>query len=494
MRQKSPNLSLWLAISAGVALVLFRSFVFLWYEQNFDSDQAIVGLMAKHLSEFRAFPLFFYGQNYMLGVEAWIAVPFFWLGGPTVTMLRLPLVLINVAVVILLIRLLTTSGVQPGLGLVAAMPIAACGPVAAGQLLTALGASIEPLFYVLVLWTCRKRPVPFGALLCLGSLHREFTIFALPAIVVLQWLELREVRWPAILKTAGAFGVTWLALDQLQRHINIAGPGGNVSAGQGGSLALEAVLVGRSLSFHPAVYLARLHLLLAQGLPDLFGTRPLPLFAGGIWGDGSVGSGFAGGALAVALVLCAVRLFWIVVNGRSRDARFQVFLGLVSVQAIVAYGLHGGTGIEPRTELNYVLLVLFLPVALFGAYFQLEADRRYRWTAVLLIAAWAAPTLGDSARVAREYIVTPPANAHRLLADYMTEHRIKYAWAIYWDSYRVTFLSKERVIVASTDIVRIPGYQTRVELNRLNAARIVRLPCDEGIHVAEWCVIDPFQR
>jgi hypothetical protein len=81
-----------------------------------------------------------------------------------------------------------------------------------------------------------------------------------------------------------------------------------------------------------------------------------------------------------------------------------------------------------------------------------------------------------------------------MLADYLTSHRIKYAWAIYWDSYRVTFLSKERVIVASTDIVRIPEYQTRVELNRLNAARIVRLPCDEGTHLAEWCVIDPFQR
>jgi hypothetical protein len=152
VRQSSPNLNLWLAISAAVALVLFRSFVFLWYEHNFDSDQAIVGLMAKHLSEFRAFPLFFYGQNYMLGVEAWLAVPFFWLGGPTVTMLRLPLVLINVAVVILLIRLLVASGLRPSLAFVAAMPIAACGPVTAYQLLTPLGASIEPLLYVIILW------------------------------------------------------------------------------------------------------------------------------------------------------------------------------------------------------------------------------------------------------------------------------------------------------------------------------------------------------
>src|SRR6185369_9274700 len=103
---------------------------------NFDSDQAIVGLMAKHLSEFRAVPLFFYGQNYMLGAEAWIAVPFFWLGGPTVTMLRLPLLLINIAVVVLLIRHLVRAGVAPWWAFIATLPITACGPVADGQLLS----------------------------------------------------------------------------------------------------------------------------------------------------------------------------------------------------------------------------------------------------------------------------------------------------------------------------------------------------------------------
>ena len=67
----------------AVLLVLVRSVVFLvWGHIDFDSDQAIVGLMAKHLSEFRAFPLFFYGQNYMLGVQAWITAPFSGSPGP----------------------------------------------------------------------------------------------------------------------------------------------------------------------------------------------------------------------------------------------------------------------------------------------------------------------------------------------------------------------------------------------------------------------------
>ena len=65
------------------ALVLLRSYIFVRYGPAFfDSDQAVVGLMAKHLSDFQRFPLFYYSLNYILGVEAWIMVPFFWLAGP----------------------------------------------------------------------------------------------------------------------------------------------------------------------------------------------------------------------------------------------------------------------------------------------------------------------------------------------------------------------------------------------------------------------------
>ena len=43
----------------AVVLVLVRSFVAGYYEGfYFDSDQAIVGLMARHLSRFHTFPLF----------------------------------------------------------------------------------------------------------------------------------------------------------------------------------------------------------------------------------------------------------------------------------------------------------------------------------------------------------------------------------------------------------------------------------------------------
>src|SRR3954451_16303651 len=98
-----------------VAVTIVRSLVFVcWPAAHFDSDQAVTGLMAKHLSELRAFPVFWYGQTYMLGVEAWLAAPAMAVLGATVTALKLPLLAINAAVVLLLFgSLVEDAGLEP---------------------------------------------------------------------------------------------------------------------------------------------------------------------------------------------------------------------------------------------------------------------------------------------------------------------------------------------------------------------------------------------
>jgi hypothetical protein len=54
-----PNRERWIAAAVLVLLVVLRSIVFGFWEQSFfDSDQAITRLMAKHLIEGRAFPVF----------------------------------------------------------------------------------------------------------------------------------------------------------------------------------------------------------------------------------------------------------------------------------------------------------------------------------------------------------------------------------------------------------------------------------------------------
>ena len=138
-----------LVMAAVVALVAARSSVFLLWEQAaFDSDQAIVGLMAKHLAEGRAFPLFFYGQNYLLAVEAWMAAPLFWLPGPSVAALKLPLLALNVGVAALLVRLIEREmGLRPFLAGLASVFFVLASPGIANQLVTALGVSVEPFLY-----------------------------------------------------------------------------------------------------------------------------------------------------------------------------------------------------------------------------------------------------------------------------------------------------------------------------------------------------------
>src|SRR3954470_16657911 len=97
----------WIVVALAL-LTVARSAVFVfWPQSHFDSDQAVTGLMAKHLAELRAFPVFWYGQSYMLAVEAWLPAPLMAVAGASVTALKLPLLGINIAIALLLQRGLT---------------------------------------------------------------------------------------------------------------------------------------------------------------------------------------------------------------------------------------------------------------------------------------------------------------------------------------------------------------------------------------------------
>src|SRR5688572_10275237 len=161
------RLELAAVLLVATALVVSRSLVYAIYEHaHFDSDQAIVGLMAKHLSEGRAFPLFFYGQGYMLGVEAWLAAPWMWLFGPTPAALKASLVATNiVCAALIVVALERGAGLRPLVGLAAAL-FFALPPVALSRLLVeSQGGNLEPFLYVSLLWLLRARPIWFGVVL-----------------------------------------------------------------------------------------------------------------------------------------------------------------------------------------------------------------------------------------------------------------------------------------------------------------------------------------
>ena len=175
---------------------------------------------------------------------------------------------------------------------------------------------------------------------------------------------------------------------------------------------------------------------------------------------------------------------------RSRLA-LPVYLGVIAVETILVYGLN--VGIDPRAEFiaRYVLFVLFAPVALLGAWLLVERSRGWRTAGASLMAVWALLTLGDNVRWLAKLAVTPRPSEFRELAIDLVSHGVHYGRAQYWDAYVVTFLSRERVILASTDKVRIGEYQSVVDAHAADAVIIVRVPCDTGRRVASWCVVPP---
>ena len=213
-----------------VAIVLFRSALFVFVQQlDFDSDQALTGLAGKHLLEGRAFPLFFYGQNYMLAVEAWLAAPMFWLFGVSVASLKLPLLAINIAVGLLLVLLFERElGLRPIAGLIASLFFLIPPPGAAPLLLQTTGGNVEPFLYVLLLWLTRRRPVWFGLIFGVAFLQREFTLYGLVAIIVIEavngaWRHKEERR--RLLSAMRVTAEVWLVVQCLRPFASALGPG-----------------------------------------------------------------------------------------------------------------------------------------------------------------------------------------------------------------------------------------------------------------------------
>jgi hypothetical protein len=487
------RLELMACLLLAAAVVLLQAYIPLTYEQYFDSDQAVYGLMAKHLSEGRAFPLFFYGQNYLLGVQSWLAVPAFWIGGPTVAMLRTPLVLLNLSVALGYTWTLARLGLRPALALAAALPVIAFTPVKAMEFAAAYGAGIEPFLYVLLLWWLRSRPLVFGALLGFGTLHREFTFLALPALAVAIWPARTERRRAFLLRVAGGFGAVWLVVDVIKRQVNIYGPAGG--AWETGSVTLGAQTFAQWLSFDVLAYLARTWTLVRSGVPDMLGASTYSLRTYSFPSDLSAGSTIAGALLGAAVIIAAGRLVWIrwhePVRPTGDGGRFTVYLTALAVLNVLIYGINGGIDPSDAAILRYALFVPLLIVSLSAQYFLREQSRAWAMTVGVCLILWAAGSVVDNGRLIAQMEAHPPPRSHRVMANYLMNHGIRYARANYWDAYVITFLSGEKVVVASTGTVRISAYQAAVDDHADTAVTLVRQPCSEGVAVAAWCVVGP---
>ena len=467
----------------AIGLVLLRTFVATRYEAFFfDSDQAIVGLMARHLSRFHHFPVFYYSLNYLLAVQAWLVAPFFLVARSSVTVMRLPFVLLNAAISVALILMLVRQlRLPPGLAFVAALPFVIPSPATANQMLELAGANVEPFAYVLGLWMLRRRPVAFGLLLAVGYLHREFTIFALPAFLVADWREWTE-SIPASARRAALMAAGFLVVYVVVGLAKTGSGSGGIGL-QAASLAGQMCLTWGDLVEHGQA-------LVTEALPTLFGLLPAPLSAFRMTTTLVAGWPAMWWVAIAALVLSVARLGASARDGRARSG-LAIYLALVGTFTALAYPLSCNVALHTPPLLRYLLLVILIPVGLAAWFFAREPSVLWRTLVAALLVVWSSANLLDNVRLIRASVADPPVSEHRQLVDYLLAHHVRYARAIYWDAYMVDFLSRERVITASTDIIRIQEYQDEVDAHAADAVTLQRLPCSGDERVASWCVQRP---
>lgn len=479
-----------LALAVAVAIVLARSLVFTCWEQTrFNSDQAIVGLMAAHLADGRAFPVFLYGQGYMLAVQAWLAAPVFLLLGPSVFALTLPLVALNALVAALLLVLLRRElGLGPWSALAASLFVVLAPPATAALLLEPSGGSVEPMLYVLLLWILRRRAVPFGLVLGIGVLHREFTIYGLLALLAIRIAERRPVTRASLrfaATVAASFAVAWIGVQGLRAVSSPSGPGTSIwDASTPDAHAREVV---SRVCWAGSVLPARLWDLASGHLGVLFGTTPRSLGRLGIrsWAAGQ-GAPWLGllAALALAAALARGAWVWWREPARRSNLEFAAYLLLVGLASMAGYAGFSCERIT-ATTMRYDLLGLLAGVAAAAWYLRLEPAKGARAAALAILLVWAGVSARSHAQLLREYLSAPPPNGARQAAEALIADGFRYGRAPYWVAYRLTFLADEQFVLASEPPARIRAYQRRPPGISGPLEWIRPSPCTGGRRLAE---------
>jgi hypothetical protein len=485
-----------MVLSAVVILTLFRAALFVFKTQlDFDSDQALVGLAGKHLIEGRAFPLFFYGQNYWLAVESWLAAPMFWLFGVSVAALKLPLLLINVAIGLILIRLFERElGLRPALGLVAASFFVLAPPGTAALLVQARG-NVEPILYVLLLWLLRSRPVWFGLVFGIGFLQREFTIFGVVAVLLVgvadgAWKD-RDARrrfWSA----ARVAAEVWLVVQCLKPFASAAGPG-TTAADLVTAPSNNLIEVVRRFCFDPRTIVTGIQGLVSVHWAQLFGTAVEPAYDFGLESSAVEGLRGSGTILGLAALAAAGRIGGLCLRQRGwwPRYRFAAFLALVGLLSAGAFAL-GRCGTV--SHLRYDLLSLLGAVGLTAWLLAAEERPMFRWAAVAIVLGWTLISAAAHGQMWYEYELShAPVAAKTSIIRHLEARGVKYALSDYWMAYYITFVTNERVIVAPDGFARVAEYGDRVLKHRDQAIHISRTPCGAEKPVVEgvyFCAFD----
>ncbi|MEV7326829.1 hypothetical protein [Micromonospora sp. NPDC093244] len=457
----------WLTALAVLAGLGYRLWLLVNAAPPTNSDEATMGLAALHISRGEGFPVWFYGQQYMGTLEAYLAAPVFALaGGPSLFGLRLPTLALYVLFLLLTWRLTLRLTGDRWFGLLVVVLLAlGSDRVVKNQLIAgggypemnAAGAALAVLAVDLAAGRPGWRPARWAAWGFLAGLMLWVDPLVLPYVVatgvVLVGFCRRELRGAAgaLLGAAAVLGAAPLLLHSLSTgrnpvHAVLTAGGADASAGWADRLH-GGLLLGPSLG-------------MGFCAPGRCATWQL-------WWSY---------ALPVLLVVAAVTAWWTMRRRTGTEFRvagaIRLALVLAAVATLVAYTVSSAAGRTPVESSRYLsCLLLSLPALLWPVWTALrDGPRIARPVAVVLLAA----TLGTATYATWQEARTAPASRaaearHDELVATLGDLGVRHVRAGYWTCNRLTFASDERIVCAVVDDTlrqgfdRYPAYRREVD-------------------------------
>ncbi|MGA4729985.1 hypothetical protein ACPB67_21410 [Micromonospora taraxaci] len=480
----------WLTALVLLAGVGYRLWLLAQATPPTNSDEATMGLAALHIARGEDFPVWFYGQQYMGTLEAYLAAPVFALaGGPSLVGLRLPTLALYAVFLLLAWRLTLRLTGDRWFGLlVVALLALGSDRIVKNQLIAgggypemnAAGVALAVLAVDLASGRPGRRLARWvawgflaGLMLWVDPLVLPYVVATGAVLVGFRWRELRGAAG-ALLGAAAVLGAAPLLLHSLLNgrnplHAVLAASGANATAGWAerlhGGLLLGPPLgmgfcdPGRCATWQ-LWWAPALPLLLALGAVTAWRAlrSPAPAnSAGAPESAGAAGSAGAAESGVSARVAAAVRLA----------------LVLAAVATVGAYTVSSSAGLTPVESSRYLsCLLISLPALLWPVWTvardglrQVANGRRAvrttlaRSVAVVLLVA----TVGTAAHATWRAAQTAPATRaaearHAELVGTLRQLGVRHVRAGYWTCNRLTFASAERVVCAVVDDDLRPGF------------------------------------
>ncbi len=497
----------WLTGLAVLAGVGYRLWLLARTAPPTNSDEATMGLAALHIARGEDFPIWFYGQQYMGTLEAYLAAPVFALaGGPSLLGLRLPTLALYALFLLLAWRLTLRLTGDRWFGLlVVALLALGSDRVVKNQLIAGGGYpemnAAAAALALLAVDLASDRPGPDTSVTgrrgwrlarwatwgLLAGLMLWVDPLVLPYVaatgVVLVAFCRREL-WGAagaLLGVAAVLGAAPLLLHSVLTgrnplHAVLVAGGANVSAGWadrlhgglvlGPSLGMGFCAPGRCATWQLWWALV-LPLLLVIAAATAWRALRRPTASPAAASPASAGPAPASPAPAgpAAADLGAV--------SPRVAAAVRLALVLAAVATLGAYTVSSAAGLTPVESSRYLsCLLISLPALLWPVWtaarhgLRPAATGRHgvgstlaRSVAVVLLAA----TLGTAAHATWRAAATVPATRaaearHTELVSTLRQLGVRHVRAGYWTCNRLTFASAEHVVCAVVDDTLRPGF------------------------------------